>query len=38
MSPPYAVAGTLMKVRVLVSVATMVKQIAHQGTDWPVRK
>ena len=38
MSAPYAVAGTLMKVSVLVSVATMVKQIAHQGTLRPVRK
>jgi len=27
-----------MKVSVLVSVATMVKQIAHQGTERPVRK
>jgi len=27
-----------MKVRVLVSVATTVKQIAHHGTDRPVRK
>jgi hypothetical protein len=26
-----------MKVRVLVSVATIVKQIAHQGTERPVR-
>ena len=38
MLPAYAVAGTLMNVRVLVSVATIVKQIAHQGTDCPVRK
>ena len=37
-SPAYAVAGTPMKVSVLVSVATMVKQIAHQGTERPVRK
>ncbi len=38
MSPVYADAGTLMKVSVLVSVATTVKQIAHHGTDRPVRK
>ena len=38
MSPVYAEAGTLMKVSVLVSVATTVKQIAHQGTERPVRK
>ena len=38
MSPVYADAGTLMNVRVLVSVATTVKQIAHHGTDRPVRK
>ena len=38
MLPVYAAAGTPMNVMVLVSVATMVKQIAHHGTEWPVRK
>ena len=38
MLPAYAAAGTPMNVSVLVSVATMVKQIAHHGTDRPVRK
>ena len=38
MLPAYAPAGTPMKLRVLVSVATMVKQIAHHGTERPVRK
>ena len=33
MLPAYAPAGTPMKLSVLVSVATMVKQIAHQGTE-----
>src|SRR3954471_3535243 len=36
--PAYADAGTPMKVSVLVSVATIVKQIAHHGVDWSVRK
>jgi hypothetical protein len=38
MLPAYAPAGTPMKLNVLVSVATIVKQIAHQGTERPVRK
>ena len=38
MSPAYAMAGTLMNVSVLVSVATIVKQIAHHGTERAVRK
>ena len=38
MLPAYAPAGTPMKLRVLVSVATIVKQIAHHGTERPVRK
>jgi len=38
MSPAYAAAGTLSKVIVLNAVATTVKQIAHHGTDRPLRK
>jgi hypothetical protein len=38
MSPVYAVAGTPMNESVLVSVATVVAQIAHPGTVRPVRK
>ena len=38
MLPAYAAAGTPMKVRVLVSVATTVKQMAHHGTVRPDRK
>ena len=38
MLPAYAPAGTPMKLSVLVSVATMVKQMAHHGTERPVRK
>ena len=37
-SPVYAVAGRLMTVSALVSVATMEKQIAHHGTPRPARK
>jgi len=36
--PAYADAGTPMNVSVLVSVATIVKQMAHHGTERPVRK
>ena len=38
MLPAYADAGTPMNDSVLVSVATMVKQMAHHGTVRPVRK
>ena len=38
MLPANACAGTPMKLSVLVSVATMVKQIAHQGTERSFRK
>ena len=38
MFPPYACAGMPMNVSVLVSVATIVKQMAHQGTLRSVRK
>jgi hypothetical protein len=37
-SEVYAVAGTLLNVSALVSVATMEKQIAHQGSPRPPRK
>jgi len=36
--PAYADAGTPMNVSVLVSVATIVKQMPHQGTELSVRK
>ena len=36
--PAYACAGTPMNDSVLVSVATIVKQIAHQGAERPARK
>ena len=38
MFPANACAGTPMKLSVLVSVATMVKQMAHHGTDRSLRK
>ena len=38
MLPAYACAGTPMNDSVLVSVATIVQQMAHPGTDRPVRK
>lgn len=38
MFPAYAAAGMPMNVKVLVSVATIVKQTAHQGTLRSVRK
>jgi hypothetical protein len=38
MLPTYAPAGTPMKLNVLVSVATIVKQMAHHGTERSVRK
>ena len=38
MLPAYAAAGMPMKVSVLVSVATTVKQTAHHGTLRSVRK
>ena len=38
MLPAYAGAGTPMNDSVLVSVATIVKQIAHHGTDRSARK
>ena len=38
MSPAKAAAGTPMNDSVLVSVATVVQQIAQPGTERPVRK
>ena len=38
MEPAYAWAGTPIKESVLVSVATMVKQMAHHGDDLSARK
>ena len=38
MLPANACAGTPMKLSVLVSVATIVKQMAHHGTDRSFRK
>ena len=38
MLPAKAGAGTPMNESVLVSVATMVKQMAHHGIERPVRK
>jgi hypothetical protein len=36
--PPYATAGILIKVSVLVSVATTENSTAHHGSLWPPRK